>query len=104
MSNIIDNALHLLAAKVIVRSNVTSDEAERRWTVCEKCEHRDEAKNKCKVCGCFLDLKTGSETNWNPKKGRQEVTHCPKGFWDDVETANFYREIDGLEPLLITQK
>jgi Family of unknown function (DUF6171) len=104
MSSILDNAMHLLASKIIVKTKVSADITESRWAVCEKCEYRDHEKNKCKSCGCFLDLKTESETNWNPKKGRNEVTHCPNGFWNDIDTANFYRNIDGLDPLSITQK
>lgn len=96
--------MHLLAAKIIVKTKVSPEAAEHRFSVCKGCEHRDPEKEKCKVCGCFLDLKTESETNWNPKKNRNEITHCPKGFWNDMDTANFYRNLDGLEPLSITQK
>ncbi len=33
--------------------------------------------------------------------GRSEVTHCPEGRWGDIEIANHYRKLDGLELLPI---
>jgi hypothetical protein len=94
-----DKILHLLAAKIIVKSNVSDAVAKERMSVCFKCENRDPENEKCKVCGCFLDLKTTTDINWNVKRNRQEVTHCPLGKWNDLETANEYRKIDGFEPL-----
>lgn len=94
-----DKILHFLASKIIVKSNVSDAIAKERMNTCFKCENRNIENEKCNVCGCFLDLKTTTEINWNPKKNRQEVTHCPEGKWNDLETANKYREIDGLNPL-----
>lgn len=92
-------ALHLLASKLIVKEEVDEQEAKRRMAVCFGCEKRDEKENVCDVCGCFLDLKTRAKTNWNAKRLRNEITHCPLGKWNDKETANLYREMDGKELL-----
>lgn len=97
--NIFEQALRVAAKAVIVKSSVESQEAARRYAICLDCEYRDESADKCGVCHCFLDLKTASETNWNPLKNRNEITHCPKGRWGDKETANLYRQMDGKEPI-----
>jgi hypothetical protein len=94
-----DKILHLMAETLIVKEKVSDEVANERMSVCIACEYRDKEENKCKKCGCFLDLKTACLTNWNPKKNRNEVTHCPIGKWNDLETTNQYRLIDGLEPL-----
>lgn len=94
-----DKVLRVAAGVAIVREKVEQSVADERMSVCMGCEHRDEAKNKCNQCGCFLDLKTQSGTNWRPSKNRIEITHCPLGKWGDIETANEYRLLDGL-PLL----
>ena len=92
-------ALHLIAEKVIVKEHVTGEEAAQRMAVCFACPKRNEKENVCDVCGCFLDLKTGAKTNWNARKLRNEITHCPLGKWNDKDTANIYREMDGKELL-----
>jgi len=94
-----NRALHLLAETVIVKEKVTADVAKERMNVCNGCEKRNKVENTCSVCGCFLDLKTGARTNWNAKKMRNEITHCPLGKWSDKETANLYREMDGKQLL-----
>jgi hypothetical protein len=92
-------AQHFLAKNLLVESETTDQIAGERMAVCMTCEHRKEQENKCGVCGCFLDLKTKAESNVNPKKGRIEITHCPIGKWGDLEIANFYRELDGKQPI-----
>lgn len=94
-----NKALHLIAEKLIVKETVGNGEAAQRMRVCLNCEKRDSGENKCLECGCFLDLKTGAKTNWNAKRMRNEITHCPLGKWNDKETANVYREMDGKELL-----
>ena len=94
-----NKALHLIAETVIVQEHVTEAEAKERFSICVGCEYRNEKENICDVCGCFLDLKTGAKTNWNAKRLRNEITHCPMGRWSDKETANIYREMDGKELL-----
>lgn len=99
LSEIKNKALHLLAEKIIVKEQTNEQEAAARMLVCLNCDKRDAKENKCTVCGCFLDLKTGSRVNWNAAKMRNEITHCPLGKWNDKKTANVYREIDGKELL-----
>lgn len=96
---IADEIKHYLASKVIVKEWVDGETADARFDVCLKCEHRDAEENKCKVCTCFLDLKTKSRVNWRPSKNRNEITHCPLGQWNDKEIANEYRALDGLKLL-----
>lgn len=97
--NLIEQIKHYAVSKIIVKEHVTADEASARMAVCLTCEHRDPEENKCTVCTCFLDLKTGSLVNWRPSKSRNEITHCPMGKWNDKEIANEYRRMDGLETL-----
>lgn len=73
---------------------------EWRKEQCRKCDKYDAENDKCTVCGCFIDIKSELKYNHNPKKwGRIEITHCPLGKWDDMDIANMYRKVDGLEPL-----
>lgn len=96
---IIEKALAILADKTLVHERVEPEEKTRRLAICEPCRFFDGESRKCKVCKCFMDVKTGAKTNFNPDQLRNEITHCPKGFWGDVDTANIYREKDGLSPL-----
>lgn len=89
--NTIEKITHTLADALIVDKKVSKEVAEWRMSICQACEHRND--NKCGVCGCFLDLKTKSATNFNPKRMAYEVTHCPLGRWDDEEIANHYRSL-----------
>lgn len=94
-----EQALKVAARVVLVNETVEPIEAEGRYMVCKSCKFRDKKKDMCGVCGCFLDIKTGAKTNWNALKLRNEITHCPMGYWDDIETANLYRRMDGKELL-----
>lgn len=97
--NIVEQIKHFLAETLIVKEHVDAETADLRMGVCMNCEHRDTDENTCRVCTCFLDLKTKSRVNWRPSKSRNEITHCPLGKWADIETANEYRRLDGLQPL-----
>lgn len=97
--DLIEQIKHYAASKIIVKEHVDADTAKERMAVCLICEHHDPEENKCKVCTCFLDLKTYSRVNWRPSKNRNEITHCPEGLWNDKEIANEYRRMDGLQPL-----
>lgn len=89
-----------LAAKTFLQVRQVAPEVQQfRMNVCQGCDKRDEETNRCKVCKCFLAVKTDTKENLNPEKMRYEVTHCPLGKWNDLQTANHYRKIDGL-PLL----
>lgn len=96
----LDEIGKLLAATVLVSENVEDEVAKWRMSICQCCEKIDRGALRCKVCKCYLEVKTGSRVNANPKKFRQEITHCPLGKWNDLEVANEYRKIDGLSPLL----
>lgn len=67
-----------------------------RWAICKANGGEggcyDAGRDKCKECGCFMEVKTGARTHRNPKRGmRVEVTHCPLGKWGDLEIAEFYK-------------
>ena len=102
--NILDEILKLAADKVLVESHVSEDIKDFRMDTCLSCPYLSMTDYRCKVCKCYVEVKTGSERNFNPKKLRNEITHCPKGKWDDVEIANEYRKIDGLAPLQTNTK
>ena len=101
--NLIDEILKLAAAKTLVVSNVDAETAVFRMKTCRGCEFFDSEGVRCKVCRCYLAVKTKSMENLNPIKLRYEITHCPKGFWGDLQIANEYRIFDGL-PLLSEPK
>jgi len=97
--NIYTWALKLAVKAIIVKESVEQETANERYLVCTNCPMRDAEQEKCTKCGCFLEEKTGSKVNWNPKKLRNEITHCPLGKWGDIETTNIYRQLDGKETL-----
>lgn len=102
--NWVDKALAILADTALVHERVEGTEKTRRLAICERCPGNffDQEHRKCTACTCYMDVKTGAKTNFNPVAARNEITHCPRGFWGDVETANFYREKDGLLPITQT--
>lgn len=73
------------------------EEENKRVSICEsnagKCFNKK--LRECRLCGCIVDNKAKALRNHNLKKFRIEVTHCPKGLWNDVEIANHYRKLDG---------
>ena len=97
--NLVDELLKVAANAALVVENVDDTTAEWRMGICLRCDKLDKMDMRCKVCKCYLEIKTTTKTNRNPKKLRYEVTHCPLGKWDDLETANKYRIMDGLPPL-----
>lgn len=97
--NIFERAAEIIADKLLVHERVAKDEKGLRLAICEGCEYLDRNSRRCKVCKCFVDAKTSAKTNTNPLKGRNEITHCPMGLWGDIDTANYYREIDGVLPI-----
>ena len=97
--NIVDRIGAILADKTLVHKRVDANEKARRLKICESCHLLDKDARRCKVCKCYVDVKTSALTNANPLRRRNEVTHCPVGFWGDVDVANIYREIDGLAPI-----
>lgn len=96
---LLDKIMSIAADATLVLTRVGPEEAERRLNICNTCDRMDKRSVRCKVCRCYLDAKTPAEINLNPKKLRNEITHCPMGKWGDKDTANVYREMDGLLPL-----
>lgn len=96
--NILDEIAKLAASTVLVEEKVEPDVAAWRMQICQGCDRLQESNLRCKVCGCYLEVKTFSKVNLN-KRGQQEITHCPLGRWNDLEVANQYRKINGLSPL-----
>jgi len=98
-----NRVLHLIAENAIVKDLADEATVKFRKPICEGCPRNNKEENRpfgvCLDCGCFLDLKVTSKINYNPKRLRNEITHCPNGFWNDKETANIYREMDGKELL-----
>lgn len=76
------------------------DLATYRIGKCEGCPHFKQDTRQCGICLCFMDEKVKATTHNNLAKGRQEITHCPIGSWNDAHIANMYRKIDG-EPLIL---
>lgn len=97
--NMVEKAAAIIADKTLVHERVDDDKKAERLSTCEACKKLDTNARRCKVCRCFVDVKTGAKTNFNPLKMRNEITHCPQGFWGDADIANIYREIDGLVPI-----
>lgn len=96
---LVNNALKHLAEKTLPVEYVNPEFASWRMEICRACPRFDPDKEKCRECGCYLEIKTTCYTNRNPKKFRTEYTHCPLGKWNDKALANQYRAADGL-PLL----
>lgn len=64
---------------------------EKRYNTCKSCEFYKPDSDQCSICGCFMEIKTKLKTNINPTNGQIEITHCPKGKWDDSDIANYYK-------------
>jgi hypothetical protein len=63
-----------------------------RLNACRTCDFF--VKERCKKCGCFMEVKAATRIHKNPKrKMKQEVTHCPIGRWGDLEYADFFSAI-----------
>ena len=48
------------------------EQADDRMTICNQCEHLEQKKKVCNVCGCFMEFKTKIPT-----------AKCPLGKWND---------------------
>ena len=97
---LLDEIGKIAAKTLLVHDQVDSETRDNRLNTCLSCEKMQKEHMKCGMCGCYVEIKSGSMTNFNPKKGRNEITHCPLGRWGDLETANAYRKMDGLTVLL----
>jgi hypothetical protein len=61
--------------------NVDEETIKIRKEACRTCPFN--VDEKCEKCGCYIDLKVETKVNWNPKKLKKELTHCPEGKWGD---------------------
>lgn len=39
-------------------AKITVEEYEKRISICQQCENFDKYKEKCKLCGCYMTMKT----------------------------------------------
>lgn len=93
------HVLKEIAGLVLVKMPLANEEiAAARMQTCIVCPQIDTELNRCKVCLCYLDKKTKSQTNIG-LGGKVEITHCPLGNWGDKVIANMYRKIHGKEML-----
>lgn len=81
-------------AKALPIEKVDATTASIRLAVCRACDKYETGRDKCRVCGCFIEIKTTAKTHWNPETMRTEITHCPLGRWGDAEIANYYKLFD----------
>jgi len=95
----LNDLLKKLAEGLLPVEHVTDEVKSVRLSVCNSCENLERDQMRCNICGCFLEVKAGCLVNFNPKKVRKELTHCPMGKWNDLDTANHYRLLDKLKPL-----
>ncbi len=49
---------------------VSEDEQQRRYDLCQVCEHFSKQQKRCKECGCYLKQKI-----------KFKVSECPIGKW-----------------------
>ena len=53
---------------------VEKQNAQERYEECKKCEKFISASTQCRVCLCFM-----------PIKSKLNMTQCPLGKWDDID-------------------
>lgn len=86
-------ALKKQAGKALVVEKTTADIKEKRINACNSCDMLS-VDRECMMCGCFIDVKAGSDTHINPKTMKVEITYCPKYRWDeemDRYLHNYYK-------------
>ena len=103
LEKLANEALKIAAKKTLpVEEHGRKDLTDIRKLTCKTCPSKmyDEESDKCKMCGCFIEIKSTLKRNRNPKAMmRVERTHCPMGHWGDKVVANIYRKMDGKELL-----
>lgn len=69
------NFIQAATAHAMDGLKITSEkERNKRFSICEACEHFDELKTTCNKCGCYLVKKTSWRTS-----------SCPIGKWGPEE-------------------
>lgn len=78
--------------RMVVRQPETDEsKVEARQAKCDGCKFN--VDGICRICDCVIGIKVSSRVNWNLKKRRSELTHCPKGFWiGEEEITALYQE------------
>ncbi len=94
MSAILNDLLKKIANEVFVNEKVSDEEYIKRFEICKSCKNFNNKKETCNLCGCFMEIKAKSQIHFNAKKLRKEITHCPEGYWGDIDTANYYKELE----------
>lgn len=59
----------------MLNDKVSEEVQLHRYQICQSCEKLYKPTNTCKVCGCFMKVKT-----WMPNQS------CPIGKWSKVES------------------
>lgn len=67
---------------------------EQRRDTCSLCDQMDTENVTCKLCGCFLAIKTKSKVNINHKTGKSEITHCPLNKWQDIFSQFYFTNLN----------
>lgn len=58
----------------------TAEQAMGAWSICQQCEHFDNAKGVCRVCDCRISLSAGAVFN----KLAMGTERCPEGRWEAI--------------------
>lgn len=91
-----DNTMKRAAAAALeVETMEDTIVVSERLKTCSECVHRNAEREKCGVCGCYIQIKATMKVNHNPIYLQTEFTHCPMGKWGDLEIANHYRAARG---------
>ena len=61
-------------ASSMLTNKVSEEVQQYRYNICQGCEKLYKLTDTCKVCGCFMKVKT-----WMPKQ------ECPIGKWPKAE-------------------
>jgi len=77
----------IVAETMDKRSLADQQTIEMRKRACANCDKN--ISGKCQICGCYLEIKWETKVNFNPKKLKNEITHCPLGKWEDKLIVNF---------------
>lgn len=87
----LDDTLKWMLDRGIPGDRVPDAEAARRMGVCMDCPMLDPGPVKCRICGCYMEVKTRLvvdpvETAKNFVNGGKvalKKTRCPEGRWEE---------------------
>ena len=68
MQEVSDAAQNATAASLPDNWLVNEEIKEKRWNICQNCEHLYRPTSTCKLCGCFMQVKTGLSRQSCPVK------------------------------------